>query len=287
MVNLKKILTLASEKNFAVGAFNVYNAESVQAVIESAEEEKSPVIMITGPLEIPLLGLKGFVDVCKVMTKKIKVPVCLHLDHSTDPDFVIKAIETGFPSVMIDASGQSFDRNVKTTKKIVDFAHRRGVTVEGEIGRIGKVMLSKETDENNSQSTDPQQALEFVKKTGVDALAINIGNAHGIYQKAPKLDFVRLHEIAELVKIPVVLHGGSSTPVPDLKKLILFGISKVNIATELHVAFSKVVKEDLEKGNGFTWTSVSLIKVKRAQKKIIRRWMNILGSSGKADLWVK
>jgi len=282
MVNLTEIMAGAERGRYAVGAFNVYDAESIQAVVEAAEEERSPVIMITGPLEIPLLGLEDFVGVCHVVTAHAKVPVCLHLDHYTDPDFVIRTVEAGFPSVMMDGSALPYEENIRATRRVVDFARPLGVTVEGELGRIGKVGLTREAGAATAEATDPDQAKEFVERTGIDALAANIGNAHGMYRQAPQLNFECLQKIAELVSAPLVLHGGSSTPVPDLQRLVGIGIRKVNVATELHVAFSRVLSEDIRKGNGFTWASSSLIRVKEQQKELIKKWMRVLGSSGRA-----
>ena len=280
MVNLKEILDIADKKGFAVGAFNVYDAESVTAVIEAAEEEKSPVIMITGPLEIPLLGLEKFLEVVRILTQETRVPVCLHLDHYQDPDFVKKAIRKGFPSVMIDGSRLPFEDNIRITRDVVKSAREYGVSVEGELGRIGRAELSREEGET-IETTDPDRAREFVERTGVDTLAVNIGNAHGIYPSLPRLNLKKLEEIKEKVDVPLVLHGGSSTPPEIIREVISRGIRKVNIATELHLAFSEVMWKDLNKGKGFTWASTSLLEVKKRQKEIVKKWMRILGSSGR------
>ncbi len=282
-VNLNEVLKPAMEKRYAVGAFNIWNAETVQAIVEAAEEEASPVIFITGPMEIPLLGMEPFLQVIKASVKKAKVPVCLHLDHYTDPDFVIKCIHAGFPSVMIDASKLPFEENVRVTKRVVEEAHKCGVSVEGELGRVGKVGLTMEDGDKETISTNPSKSVEFVERTGVDALAINIGNAHGIYKEAPRLDFDLLKKVAGLIPVPLVLHGGSSTPVADLKKAVNLGIRKVNVATEMHVAFSDVTYKDLKAGNGFIWVSNSLMRVKEAQKALVHRWIQHLGSSGMAS----
>ncbi len=280
MVNLTQMLSQAKSGRYAVGAFNIYDAESVQAVVEAAQEERSPVIMITGPMEVPLLGLKDLTDVCNLLTVRATIPICLHLDHFTDPESVIRAVEAGFPSVMIDGSNLSYEENIRITKHVVDFARPREITVEGELGRIGKAELSIENGIAD-ETTDMEKAKEFVARTCIDALAVNIGNAHGIYRETPKLNFEGLQKIANAVSVPLVLHGGSSTPAPDIQKLVSIGIQKVNVATELHVAFSKVLNGDLAIGNGFTWASSSLQRVKTQQKELIKNWMRLLGSSGR------
>ena len=279
-VNLNEVLKPAIKGKFAIGAFNFYDMETVQAVVETAEEEKSPVILITGPMEVPLLGMEGMLRAARHAIEKAKVPVCVHLDHYTDPDSVIAFIKAGYPSVMIDVSKLPFEENIRATKRVVDEAHKRGVTVEGELGRIGMVDGSVEESSENPEATDPDKALEFVERTKVDALAINIGNAHGIYKVEPKLNFELLEKVAKIVPVPLVMHGGSSTPLADLKKVITLGMRKVNVATEMHVAFSKVMNEDLKNGSGFTWVSMSLMKVKEAQKSLVRQWIKNLGSSG-------
>ena len=278
-VSLSEILKPAMEKRYAVGAFNIWNAETVQAIVEAAEEEASPVIFITGPMEIPLLKMEPFLQVIKASVKKANIPISLHLDHYTDPDFVLQCIHAGFPSVMIDASKLSFEENIRVTSRVVQEAHKKGVSVEGELGRVGKVGLTMEDGDKETISTDPSKCVEFVERTKVDALAINIGNAHGMYKEAPRLDFELLKKVADLVRVPLVLHGGSSTPVADLKKAVSLGIRKVNVATEMHVAFSDVVYKELKAGNGFIWVSDSLMRVKEAQKAVVRRWIQNLGSS--------
>jgi len=304
LVNNKDLLVPASRKGYAVGAFNINNLEALLAVSEAAVEEKSPVIVAVTPSAIKYAGLAYLSEIVKTAAKSVPVPMSLHLDHGEDFETVSKCVGAGFTSVMIDGSFLKFDENVALTKRVVDSAHPKGVAVEAELGRLAGVE-EKTVEEKEAVLTDPDAAKEFVKKTGVDALAVAIGTSHGAYKfKAePKLDFERLRQIREKVSVPLVLHGASSVPqwiiekavkygaelagakgIPEehIKKAISFGIAKVNIDTDLRLAFTATVREVLAKSPKEFDPRKILGPAKEAMKEVVKGKMRLFGSSGKA-----
>lgn len=278
LVGLDRMLKEAQANHYAVGAFNFCNVESAQATMEKGCELRSPVMYIIGPCEIPLLGAKTMATIARLMAAEADVPVCLHLDHATSIDLVKECIEAGFPSVMMDASQYAFDENVRLTKMVVDMAHAKGITVEGELGAVGKVDNSVMEGEVATSLTLPEEAAEFVERTGIDALAIAIGNAHGIYTQSPELDFERLQAIRDAVSVPLVLHGGSGTPADQLHRAIDIGISKVNVASELSRAFMNTLHSYYDTHDGKGWYAYALGDAKRAVAQVVERWMMELGS---------
>jgi len=304
LVNNKDLLVPASRKGYAVGAFNINNLEALLAVSEAAVEEKSPVIVAVTPSAIKYAGLAYLSEIVKTAAKSVPVPMSLHLDHGEDFETVSKCVGAGFTSVMIDGSFLKFDENVALTKRVVDSAHPKGVAVEAELGRLAGVE-EKTVEEKEAVLTDPDAAKEFVKKTGVDALAVAIGTSHGAYKfKAePKLDFERLRQIREKVSVPLVLHGASSVPqwiiekavkygaelagakgIPEehIKKAISFGIAKINIDTDLRLAFTATVREVLAKSPKEFDPRKILGPAKEAMKEVVKGKMRLFGSSGKA-----
>jgi len=277
------MLEEAQKNHYAVGAFNYCNAESAQAIAEVGCELRSPVMLITGPWEVPILGAKMLADIAKWVAAEASVPVCLHLDHATEIELVRECIEAGFPSVMIDASRHNFEENIRLTKMVVDMAHPRGITVEGELGAVGRVDDSTVEGEGESSLTEPDRAAEFVERTGVDALASAIGNAHGIYTQRPILDFERLTAIRYATGIPLVLHGGSGTPADQLHQAIDIGISKVNVASELGRAFLNAIERFDESRDHKAWWGHAIIDAKSAIKQVVARWTKELGSVGKVE----
>jgi len=274
LVGIVPLLRDAREQGYAVGAFNYCNMESAQAIIEVADELKRPVILITGPWEIPLLGARALAGIAEFVAAEASVPVCLHLDHGDSIELARECIEAGFPSVMIDASHYDFDENVRITKAVVDIAHAVGVTVEGELGAVGQVDDSAVEGHAEATLTDPSRAAEFVEKTGVDALACAIGNAHGMYQQRPELDFERLEAIQKAVgDTVVVLHGGSGTHPDQLKRAVGIGIAKVNVATELSRAYMNTICQANEAKDGKAWWGHALVDAKAALKPVVRKWM--------------
>lgn len=278
LVSLTPILEDARKQSYAVGAFNFCNAETVQAIVEEGWALRSPIILIISPLEFQLLGAKLTVEVAKSAMKDVDVPICIHLDHAARIQDVEVAIEAGFPSVMFDGSGLDFEENVRQTKVVVEMAHRRGVSVEAELGAVGRADDTVVEGAKDSTMTDPSRAAEFVERTGVDALAVSIGNAHGIYPQCPELDFARLQMIRNAVDIELVLHGGSGTPPDQLKHAIEIGITKVNVASELGQAYMNAIRQGMDDK---LWYASTLINAKAAIRPVVGRWMHQLGCAGK------
>ena len=282
LVSSKEILMKAQQEGYAVGAFNGENMEMVQAIVAAAEELSSPVIIQTTPGSLQYADTDMFFGMVNAEAKKAKVPVALHLDHGNSAELCAKAILSGYTSIMIDGSKLAFSENVALTKKVVEFAHAMGVPVEGELGTVGGKEDTHEVKDSEKSYTDPEEAKEFAEQTGVDFLAVGIGNAHGFYKGVPKLRFDILEKTQSLVSIPIVLHGASGIPDEDVKKSTGLGICKVNFATELRDAFTKGVKEYLEKNpevfDPKKYNGAGREKV----KELIKHKMHVLNSVHKA-----
>lgn len=245
LVSCAELLKRADAVGYALGAFNCNNMEIVQAIISAAEAEHSPVIIQASQGAIRYAGLEYITAMVREVALSTTVPVVLHLDHGTDFDQVMKCIRSGFTSVMIDGSHLPLEENIKLTRKVVEVAHAVGVSVEGELGRLGGTEDEIQVAERDAFFTDPEEAVIFVRETGVDALAPSIGTAHGRYRGKPNLDFDRLKKIKELVGIPLVLHGSSGVPAEDIKKAISLGVRKVNIDTDIREAFVQEIRRVL------------------------------------------
>lgn len=243
IVNTKDMLLKAQKEGYAVPAFNIHNLETIQVVVECANELKSPVIVAGTPGTFEYGGRDYIQAILEVASNKYDIPIALHLDHHEKFEDIEKSINLGTKSIMIDASHEDFDENVKITKKVVNLAHLNNATVEAELGKLGGVEDDKNVDLKDALYTNPIQAKDFVDKTGIDSLAIAIGTAHGWYKERPVLDLERLVEIRELVDIPLVLHGASDVEYDLVQETIKRGICKVNIASELKNAFANGIKE--------------------------------------------
>ncbi|MDZ7671569.1 MAG: class II fructose-bisphosphate aldolase [Halanaerobiales bacterium] len=239
LVNPKTIIEKAEEKECAVAAFNVYNMETIQAVVEGAVLEEAPVIIQTSPSTIKYAGLNFISANVKAAAKNADIPVALHLDHCKSYELVIKCLRNGYTSIMVDGADLEYNKNINLVKKSVEAAHAVDVIVEGEIGRIG---LNRKKKVQKAVLTIPEEAQQFVKDTGIDILAIAIGTVHGQYAGEPNLDFDRLEEINNLIDIPLVLHGASGVDDTSLKKAIKLGIRKINFATDLKVPMAQTIE---------------------------------------------
>jgi len=275
------LLEQAEREQYAVGGFVFANAETAQAIVETGSALRSPILLMIGPWEIPVLRPRMIVAMAKALASQADVPVCLHLDHAGDIELVEECLAAGFPSVMMDASRHDFEENVRRTKRVVQMAHAKGVSVEGELGAVGRVDDSSLEGAPEASLTDPVQAAEFVERTSVDALAVAIGNAHGIYERRPELDFERLRAIRQAVGVPLVLHGGSGTPPDQLREAIDIGISKVNVASELSRAFLSAIEDSPARRGGKAWFGFALQDAKGAVAQVVERWMRVLGSAGR------
>ncbi|UCE96778.1 MAG: class II fructose-1,6-bisphosphate aldolase [Candidatus Bathyarchaeota archaeon] len=304
LVTNKKIMSAAMSGKYAVGAFNINNLEILQAVVEAAVEEESPAIIAMTPSAIKYAGLEYLASLVKIAAKDVSLPMSLHLDHGKELETVKSCIDAGFTSVMIDASHLSFEENVAVTSKVVALAHPKGVSVEAELGRLAGIEEETVADED-AVLTDPDSAKEFVKRTGVDALAVAIGTSHGAYKfkGEPRLDFERLKTIREKVDVLLVLHGASSVPswiieratkygaelggakgIPEghIRRAISLGVSKINIDTDLRLAFTGAVREVLATAPKQYDPRKILGPAKEATKTVVKGKMSLFGSAGKA-----
>jgi len=247
LVNMNDVLLPAKKGGYAVGLFNSVNLEMARGIIEAAEKLRAPVIMGTAEIFLPVGPLEELSYFLIPMAKKAKVPVVIHLDHGLKKETCIQALELGFTSIMYDCSMDSYEDNVAKVKEMADIAHSYGATIEGELGQVGDNEDSSEGnlyfEDPTKYYTDPLMAKDFVEKTGVDALAISVGTAHGAYKLPPKLDFERIKTIANTISVPLVLHGGSGLTDDDFRRAISQGISKVNIFTDLNLAAANAEKE--------------------------------------------
>lgn len=246
LVNSKELLILAKEKKFAIPATNFIDIDSARTFVNTAEKRGLPLILPFAQSHRNILSLEEAAVIGKLIAEEVSVPVVLHLDHGEDLEYIKRAIELGFTSVMIDASQKPFDQNIEITKRVVKLAHENNVTVEAELGHVGANDTSESELLTDSIYTETKDVIAFVKQTEVDSLAVSIGTAHGIYKGTPKLNFERLEEINSIVDIPLVLHGGSSTGHDNLHKCATTGISKINIYSDfIKAAMDEINKNDI------------------------------------------
>ncbi len=243
LVPMADILNDANQRGYAVGGFNINNLEFLQGIINAAEELNSPLILQASEGAISYMGIEYVMAMVEAAVSDTHIPVALHLDHGSSFEKTMLCIRKGFSSVMIDASKKSFSENVEITKKVVEAAHAVGVTVEAELGKVGGTEDDVTVDEKDATMTKPAEAVEFVEKTGVDALAIAIGTAHGVYKGDPELDFARLETIKSKLDMPIVLHGASGVSAKDLAKAVKLGINKVNVNTDFQQVFTAKIRE--------------------------------------------
>lgn len=280
LVTLKELLDDAAERGYAVGSFNMVGFGFLNGILEAAETEKSPVILSIAQVHLPHMDVEQFVPAAINSAERADVPVAIHLDHGYTFDTVIKTIRWGFSSVMYDGSELPYEENLNTTKLVCRIARAAGISVEAELGKLGSAEASGETGVIRLKDlTDPDLAGEFVSETGVDALAISVGNAHGFYKTPPKIDFERIKKIKEKVKAALVLHGGTGIPDQDIVTAIKLGIRKINFFTGMTYAAVQRIREFiLTEPRGYEWIS---LEAKNAIREVVRGKMRIFGSSGR------
>jgi len=277
IVSSQILLKKAQQDHYAVGAFNTSDLEITKGIVAAAEEMNSPIILQTSEGEIKHAGMEIFFDSMKIFAEKSKAQINLNLDHGKSFEMCKWAVDNGYNSVMIDGSKMSLDKNIELTKQVVDYAHERSVVVEGEIGLVPTP--SKDEDVRILKA-DPIECQKFIEKTGVDFLAVGIGNVHGENKGNPVLDFDRLKEIFQVVNIPLVLHGGSGISSEDIKKAISMGICKINVNTELRLAFAKALREILEDEDVIKPYDI-MEPIDDAIKEVVRKKIEIFGSKDK------
>lgn len=282
IVSTKEILLKAQKERYAVPAFNIHNLETIQVVVETAAEMKSPVILAGTPSTLKYAGADYIISIANAAAKKYDIPIAIHLDHFESTQTIKDYLDLGFKSAMIDASHESFEKNIEIVKEVVEYAHRLGATVEAELGRLGGQEDDLVVDEKDTMYTNPESAREFVERTGIDSLAVAIGTAHGLYKGEPKLDFDRLKEIRTLVNVPLVLHGASDVPDNLVKKAIELGICKVNVATDLKIPFASAVKKYFVEHPEASDPRQYMIPGKVAMKDVVIHKIKVCGSENRA-----
>jgi len=286
LVTTKEMLKKAQKGRYAVGAFNANNMEFIQAIIETAEEEKAPAILQASQGAIEYAGLDNIVAMVKVLAEKVTVPIALHLDHGTDYYQNIKCLRAGFTSLMFDGSKLPFEENVKITKKVVEMAHVCDIPVEAELGQIGKMGDSDEPgvalEKVKETMADPYEAAKFVELTKIDFLAAAVGTIHGCRTPFAKLDIPRIEKIRELTDVPLVLHGASGVNDEEVRKGISAGICKINIDTRIRMIFTEKIREIIKMNPQEIDPRKLLGPAREVAKEVIRERMRVFGCSGKA-----
>ena len=280
LVNMKEMLEKARRDGYGIGFFNAVNVEMARAVIETAEELHAPVIVGTAEVLLPAMPLERVAEYLLPMAKKASVPVAVHYDHGLTFEKCMEALRLGFSSAMYDCSTASYEENADRVAEMVRICHSMGVTVEGELGHVGDNEGSGKLENPSDYYTDPDVAEDFVRRTGVDALAVAVGNAHGDYKFPPKLDFNRISDIAGRTGLPLVLHGGSGLADEDFREAVRRGICKINIFTDLDKAGKAGAEEALKAGAG---TLMNMMPYEiAAMKKVVKEKIGLFGSEGKA-----
>lgn len=285
LVTSKEILKDAQKHRYAIGAFNANNMEIVQAIIETAEEERAPVIVQASQGAIAYAGLDMIVGMVKTLAEDTFIPVVLHLDHGTDYYQNIKCLRAGFTSLMFDGSSLSFEENVTLTKKVVEMAHAVNIPVEAEIGQIGKMDSSDEPgvaiEKIKEFMADPEEARKFVELTDIDSLAAAVGTIHGCQEPIARLDIPRIEKIRDLTGIPIVLHGASGASDEEVRKGIAAGVCKVNIDTRIRMAFTRAIQDYFHQNPNEIDPRKPLGIAKKAAKEVIRDRIRVLGCNNR------
>ena len=287
LVSMKEMLQKAREGKYAVGLFNAVNVEMARAIIETAEELNAPVIVGTAEVLLPAMNLERVAEYLVPMAKKAKVPVCVHYDHGLTFEKCMEALQLGFSSVMYDGSVLPFEENARNTAAVTEYAHKKGITVEAELGHVGNASVGSisetGTDTDPGESlTVPEEVAKFVEITDVDALAVAIGTSHGVYQKTPELRIDRLDEITAICDRPLVLHGGSGTPDEQMQNAIHHGITKINIYSDVLYALNQGLKNTLNNiTNPSTWPFLVYEDAMKMMKDVVREKLRTFGSAGR------
>lgn len=276
LTNLKTIVDEAYAKKYAVGSFNGYNSETFRGIIEAGVETKTPIILAFGAKYLSNMSLSMAAAVTKTLAADLDIPVCLHLDHCKDMNVVFQALKAGFGSVMYDGSMLPYEENLANTKKVCEVAHACGASVEAELGSIAAGEKSHEGSASDVQAyTDPKLAGEFVRETGVDALAVSVGTVHGLYKGKPNIRIDILEEIDKNTQIPLVLHGGSGVPEEDILNCIAHGIAKINVNTEISVYTVESTAKYLQEEQPHF--SVLSLKQEEYVKEIVKKYIAFFG----------
>jgi len=289
IVNAKEIMVEAAKGKYAIGAFNITDLIQLEGVVDAAVEKKSPLIIQTSVKPSKFLGRDVLVAIFRAIAESAPIPICLHLDHCTDVDYCKACADAGYTNIMIDASKQSYEENIRQTKEVVDYCHSIGnISVEGELGTVSGVEDQIKVAEDEAQLANPTQAVEFVERTGLDIFAPAIGTAHGVYKtKNPKVDFERMATIHKMlnsdgIKTPLVVHGGTGLPEDYIQKLLEAGGAKFNVSTELKRTLIDAKYEYIAAHREEYDPGKVDIAARDAIRVAVGHWIDMLGSAGKA-----
>ncbi len=282
-LTMTEILQPCVRQNWAVGAYDTCNLEITRAIVDAAAADQAPVIIMIYPHHTPQAEWPLLLQIIAAEVERTRIPAALVLDHASTLDQVQYALELGFSGVMIDASLAPLEQNIALTRRAVELAHARGVSVEAELGHVGQGQDVVSEGDQQAHLTRVDEAQRFVAETGVDALAVSIGTLHGLYRGKPKLDFERLAQLRAACQIPLVLHGGSDTPDGDIRRAIETGIDKINIWTDVRIPFLRALKEALNGPVEKTEVHVALAAARSAAMQVIHQKNRLLGSAGKAQ----
>jgi fructose-bisphosphate aldolase class II len=285
LLNLKDVLSHAYENKYGVGSFNVINMEFLEAIIEAAEKKQSPVILSIAEVHFKYINIENITPAIREVARRSDVPVVVHLDHGTSFPAIVRALRAGFTSVMYDGSVLPYEENVRNTQEVVRMCHAVGVTVEAELGHVAGAEGGGDDGSGGHQSpeefyTNVDEAIDFVRRTGVDCLAVAVGTAHGLYKGTPKLDYERLSQLNNALKIPLVLHGGTGLAAEDFRRAISMGVAKINFYTGMSVAACDAIREVLQQKPDIISFPDMMQDVKASIQKTVEENMEIFMSTG-------
>lgn len=280
-LTLAEILQPCIGRNWAVGAYDTCNLEISQAIVDASAADQAPAIIMIYPHHTPQAEWRTLVRLIEAEVERTHIPAALVLDHAKTLDQIEYALELGFSGVMIDASLSPLEENIALTRRAIELAHAKGVSVEAELGHVGQGEEILTQDQQQAHLTRVDEAERFIRETGVDALAVSIGTLHGLYRGIPKLDFDRLSQLRAVCQIPLVLHGGSDTPDADLRRAIEIGIDKINIWTDIRLPFLRAMRDTLKDPIGKIEVPEVFGAARAAATEVIRQKNQLLGSTGK------
>jgi ketose-bisphosphate aldolase len=281
-LTLKKLLKEADEGGYAVPSFNYSDIWDFKAIVEAAEEERAPIMIASNPLVVAELGAETCAAIGKVAMAKAKIPLVHHLDHSFSIEMCKECIDFGYPSVMIDASKYDLETNIKIVKEVKDYAEKKHVHVEAEIGRIKGKGIEGDFKEGDDFLVKVEDAVTIARETNVDSLAVGIGSAHGFYVGKPKLNFERLDEVNKAIDTRLVLHGGTGIPEEDIRKAIANGINKINIGTIIHCTYMNSLRKELNRVGENPYTLDVMKAIRNDIKEVVKMWIRMCMANGKA-----
>lgn len=282
LVSMKEMLQKAKAGKYAVGQFNMNNLEFAQAITDAAIEEKSPFIFGVSEGALKYMGMEYTVALAEAAAKKSGLPIALHLDHGSSFEVAMACIRAGFSSVMFDGSHYPLEENIRITREVVKAAHAMGVSVEGELGTIGGTEDDISVDDADAHLAKPEEAIRFWEETGVDALAIAVGTAHGLYKGEVKIRYDIIEAVASKIPVPIVLHGGSGVPDDMIRKAIQAGVGKINVNTENQVACTKTIRDIFAKDAKVYDPRKYLGPAREAMKEVVKEKIRLFGSSNQA-----